>query len=128
MSQETNLSKAGATSPEKLDARATHAPPVDIYENAEGLLLFADLPGVAKDELSVSFDKGHLTIEARRAAGAEGTVLASELRKLDYRRVFAVPSGIDADKITASLEHGVLRVELPKSAALKPRRIEVRAG
>ena len=72
--------------------------------------------------------EGQLSIEGHQAGSAEGAALAAEFRPLDYRRTFAVPQGIDADKITADMTAGVLRVHLPKAAALKPRQIQVRAS
>ena len=129
MNGETSVLKHnGKTTAEKIQQRVFTTPPVDIYENADGLLLIADLPGVSSDELSVSYEKGQLTIEARRQAAFEGNVLASEFRPVDYRRTFLVPQGIDAEKISADLTAGVLRLKLPKAEALKPRQIHVKAG
>jgi len=101
--------------------RPTYAPPVDIYENKEEILILSDVPGVTTEGLSVNLDKDQLTISARRT-------LASPDEALDYRRVFVVPRGIEADKISADLQNGVLRLVLPKPAALKPRQIAVRSG
>lgn len=113
---------------EKIQQRPSAAPAVDIYENADELLVLADLPGVEKDQLAINYDKGQLTIEGRRAPLSDGRVLASEQRPLDFRRAFLVPQGIDTDKITADLNQGVLRVHLPKSSSLKPRQIQVKAS
>ncbi len=90
-------------------------PKVDVYENADAYLLVADLPGVGKDDLHVSWSRGELTLE-----GHSGPRL--------FRRAFTVPDGIDADRIGADLVNGVLRLTLPKVAAVKPRKIEVRAS
>ncbi|WP_394840357.1 Hsp20/alpha crystallin family protein [Pendulispora rubella] len=74
-------------------------------------------------------DKGQLTIEARRnAQQAPGTPVAGEYQPRDYYRAFAIPQGIDGSMIVASFAEGVLRLQLPKSETLKPRRIEVKAG
>ena len=124
----TNVVKRSAGAPEKIQQRAFAAPAVDIYENADELLLVADLPGVDKDELTIHFEKGQLTIEGRRKAGAEGAARAIEFRALDFRRTFSVPQGINAERIAADLAAGVLRVHLPKADALKPRQIPVKAS
>lgn len=122
MNTETRLPARNDDPAEKLDQRPTVAPAVDIFENKEELLILADLPGVEKDDVRLNFDKGHLTIEARpRDFGADE-------EPFDYKRTFVVPQGIDAEKIAANLTAGVLRVTLPKPAALKPRQIQVRAG
>lgn len=105
------------------------APPVDVYENQDGLILVADMPGVLPESVDVHLEKGQLTIHAKRrdTAGA-GTLLAAEHRPRDYVRIFSVPQSIDPTKIDAQLNLGVLRLHLPKSEALKPRRIEVKQG
>jgi HSP20 family molecular chaperone IbpA len=121
---ETTMAKHDRTdrTPEKLAERPTIAPPVDIFENKDEILILADLPGVTPEALSVNVDKDQLTIEAHRAQ------VASDERSFDYRRTFVVPRGLDADKISATLVNGVLKLTLPKPAALKPRQIEVKAG
>jgi len=113
---------------EKNEQRPAITPPVDIYENSDELLVLADLPGVTKDQLSIHFDKGQLTLEGRRVGAVEGNLLASEFRPLDYKRTFLVPQGIDTDKISAELSNGVLRVHLPKAASLRPRQIDITSG
>lgn len=122
MNTETKMKKRENDVPEKMAQRATVAPAVDIFENKEELLILADLPGVTKDNLSIQFDKGLLVLEGRlREFGPEEEAF-------DYRRTFAIPQGIDAEKITANLQNGVLRVTLPKPAAMKPRQIAVNAS
>jgi HSP20 family molecular chaperone IbpA len=106
-------------------------PRVDVFENDAEYLVVADMPGVAKDAVDVRFEDGELRLEARRTAGAPGPeahVLAEEYRTADFRRAFAMPEGVDAEKIDAELANGVLKVHLPKSAARRPRRIDVRAS
>jgi len=103
-------------------------PRVDVFENEAEYLVVADMPGVAKDAVDIRFEDGELRFEARRATELPGTALAEEYRPADYRRAFAMPEGVDAEKITAELANGVLSVRLPKSAAKRPHRIEVRAS
>jgi HSP20 family molecular chaperone IbpA len=126
MSNETTIRKTGNDVPEKLHQRPAVTPAVDVFENKDELLIVADLPGVGKDDLTLHLDKGKLTIEGHhKASGDAGD---TEGVAFDYRRMFAVPQGIDAEKIAADLTAGVLRVHLPKSEALKPRQIDVKAG
>ena len=122
MSNETNLRKHENNVPEKMAHRATVLPAVDIFENKDELLIVADLPGVSKENLAINFDKGQLTLEGRVRE------FTPDEEPFDYRRTFVVPQGIDAEKISAQLVNGVLRVCLPKPAALKPRQIDVKAG
>lgn len=129
MSRQEGLVRSEPQSLVQPDQRQMIAPPCDVYENAEELLVVADLPGVASNALDINFDKGELTIYARRAEMPhQGTLLGSEFRGFDYRRRFAVPAGIDAGNIKAELKSGVLWLHLPKSEALKPRQISVKAG
>ena len=128
MSHETNLAQRSTGSPEPVRHRDTVAPPVDVYENADELLVVADVPGATPDGIEIQLEKGQLTMLARRPDDGAGTPVATEYRARDYFRAFAVPQGIDAAKIDAQLTAGVLRLRLPKSDSLKPRRIEVKQG
>lgn len=123
-----SLASTDRQSPERVQQRMSVSPRVDVYENAHELLVLADVPGATKDSMTVHLDKGELTLEARRETPTHGSPVQAEYRPLDYHRVFAVPQGIDASKIEAQLTAGVLRVRLPKSEALKPRRIEIKAS
>lgn len=126
-SSNTNLATRhdGSVEPVK-EQRETVTPPVDVYENADELLLVADVPGATQDGVDVQLDKGQLTIRARRDEETTGAPMALEYRPRDYFRVFSVPQGIDASRIDAQLSAGVLHLRLPKSESLKPRRIEVK--
>jgi HSP20 family protein len=128
MANETDLVNRSNGRVEAVQQREAIAPVVDVYENVDELLLLVDVPGVTNDGIDVQLDKGQLTILAKRREDAPGSVLAAEYRSCDYLRVFSVPQGIDASKIDAQLSGGVLRLRLPKSESVKPRRIEVKQG
>lgn len=119
---ETNTQQGTRAPVEK--ARANNArrlsPPVDIFENAEGFLIVADLPGVEADGLQVEYNPPELWVRAQRAENGAETLV--------YERRFELGSGIDPSSIGAELKAGVLRIELKKSAALRPRKIAVRAA
>jgi HSP20 family molecular chaperone IbpA len=124
-----NLATRSNRSPEPVQQRQeTVAPPVDVYENTDELLLVADLPGANSDGIDIQLENGQLTIHAKRGDQATGTPLATEYRGRDYFRSFSAPQGIDASKIGAQFTAGVLHLHLPKSESLKPRRIEVKPG
>lgn len=108
--------------------RPVVAPPVDVYENDHELLLVADLPGVDREHLNLRLENEELTIEGRWSLEEEGSLLAGSFRPMDYRRSFAMPQTIDAEKVSAELKGGVLRVHLPKAEAYRPRQIKVTAG
>jgi HSP20 family molecular chaperone IbpA len=125
----TEMVKQEERTPERVSERPAVAPLVDLYENDDELLLVADMPGVAKDGLEIQFHDGVLSLEGRRDIEREGqTLVRAEYRVADFVRHFTVPDGIDVAKIEATLTDGVLRLRLPKAAALKPRKIEIKAG
>jgi HSP20 family protein len=107
--------------------RVTFVTPVaNILETADGYLLEAEMPGVAKDGLEVTVENGELTIVGRRAdKELPGAALYRESRPQDYRRVFDLDPSIDTGKITAKMEQGILTLNLPKAEQVKPRRITV---
>jgi HSP20 family molecular chaperone IbpA len=102
-------------------------PPVDIVEDATGITLSADLPGISKEDLVIGVDGRTLTIEATLRLGeAEGLVsVYAEVRANHYRRSFELSSELDTGSIDAALKDGVLTMRLPKQERAKPRRIEV---
>jgi len=122
------MTKKGVDTPEPVQHRNWRAPPFDIYENKDELLLVADLPGVNTDHLKIHMDKNELTIEGLRTRAKHDHVLGEESEACDYRRKFVVPPGVDEAKIRAETKYGVLRLHLPKSEAAKPREIQVQAG
>jgi HSP20 family molecular chaperone IbpA len=113
---------------ERVSDRPTVAPRVDVFESAAELLVVADMPGVTKEDLAIHIDKDTLVLEARRSDTVPGAPLAAEYRAHDYRRSFALPPGLEQDKIEARLSNGVLSVTLPKQAARGSRRIQVHSS
>jgi HSP20 family molecular chaperone IbpA len=112
---------------ENVNERPSTPPRADIFENKDEYLVVADLPGVDKDALDVSLDEEILTLSAR-VTPPTGEPVSGEYRATDYYRRFQVPDQIDRNQISARLENGVLFLHLPKSEAVKPRKITVRAG
>lgn len=109
---------------------AALVPAVDIREDAEGIVLKADLPGVAKDGLNIGVDGDTLTIEGNVALGESPRLRAvyAEVRAASYRRSFVLGRDLDSEKIAASLKNGVLELRIPKREAAKPRRVSVKVG
>lgn len=110
----------------------TFAPPVDICESENELVLFADMPGVPMENVEINLHGDQLTIRGRVAetngSRTNGRVLWSEYREGDYYRQFTLSRAIDREKIEAMMKDGVLKVVLPKADILKPRRIEVKSS
>jgi HSP20 family protein len=106
--------------------RAFFSPRVNITESKEGYLLEAEMPGVSKDGLEISLENNELTLVGRRSTAYPGAqLLYRESVDRDYRRVFTLDPTIDASKIDARMENGVLKLHLPKAEQLKPRKIKV---
>jgi HSP20 family molecular chaperone IbpA len=105
-------------------------PPADIFEDSEGIMVQAEMPGVAKEHLTIQADRNNLTIEGEAAidlpAGMEP--LYADLQSTKYRRSFLLSGELESDRIEANLKDGLLTLRIPKRAELKPRRIEVRTG
>ena len=106
----------------------TLRPPVDIFEDSEGITLIADMPGVSSERLNIEVDKDMLLVEGdARIDMAEGMeAVHADVRVTHYRRSFALSSELEADKIDASLKDGVLNLRIPKRPEVRPRKIEVR--
>ena len=104
------------------------APAVDIYETKDGLTVLADLPGVKLENVDLRVDDGVLTIEGRTSHNPAANPIYREFALASFFRQFQLPEQVDAAAINASLDHGVLRVDLPWAAKVKPRKIEVKGA
>jgi HSP20 family molecular chaperone IbpA len=106
------------------------APAVDIFEDAGGITLLADMPGVSRDRLEVNLDGDNLSIEGRVEldAPAEMRALWAEVSVPRFRRTFTLSRELDPARIEANLKDGVLTLRVPKQAHAQPRRIDVKAA
>src|SRR3954467_15614939 len=102
----------------------TLAPPIDIYESDTAFVLLADMPGVAPDGLEVIVERNTLRIRGR-AEETTGEPEYQEFELGEYRSTFAITDDLDTDRISAALRDGGLRVEIPKSERLRPKKIPV---
>jgi len=102
------------------------APAASVMEDQNGYTLRAEMPGVNKEGLEISFENNELTIVGRRSLPAiDGTVIHRESRCENFRRVFEIDPSIDANKIIATIDQGIVTLTLPKAEAVKPRKIAV---
>lgn len=107
----------------------TQAPAVDIYQNADELLLVADLPGVTRDGLEINYERGQISLKGRPTpTGDTGKLLYGFRERPTFVRTFSIPGTIDVSRINAELEAGVLKLHLPKMEKAKPRQIPISAG
>jgi HSP20 family protein len=107
--------------------RFLFTPPIDIYETDEGLVLHADLPGVSIETLDLQVQDNKLTLFGRvnPLVGPEARAVHQEYAVGDFLRSFILSEEVDHERITATMNNGVLKVVLPKAPQAKPRRIEV---
>jgi HSP20 family protein len=90
--------------------------PVDLYEDKDNTYVRAELPGVNREDISVEMVEGYLNLSASRKDGEQSFSLS---------RSIAIPEQVQADKVVASYENGVLTVTLPKQEQAKPRKINI---
>lgn len=104
--------------------------PMDLYKVDDHYVLTADLPGVDPGSIDVSVDNGTMTLTAHRTGHSEDSVtwLTNERFFGTYRRQLSLGENVDADKISATYENGVLTVTIPLAERARPRRIEVAHG
>lgn len=107
-------------------ARAPRLMPVDLFRDGDQYVLSADLPGIDPSTVDLDVDGQLLTIRAERRAPSEDVKwLAHERPYGSYVRQFTLGDGVDAERITANYEHGVLSVIIPMAERAKPRKIQI---
>jgi HSP20 family protein len=102
------------------------APSASVLEQNDGYTLRVEMPSVDKEGLEISMENNELTIIGRRSLPTiDGTLIHQELRRENYRRIFELDPSIDANRIGAKMDQGILTLTLPKAEHVKPRRITV---
>jgi HSP20 family protein len=108
--------------------QGTWTPPVDIYETGDAYVLEAELPGFTKEDVEIELIENRLTLRGERKRPSEVAEAQYHRRERAYghfERLFVLPAMIDRDQVTASYQHGVLTLRLPKSEMAKPKRITI---
>ncbi|MGE5492476.1 MAG: Hsp20/alpha crystallin family protein [Actinomycetota bacterium] len=127
MSDNTQVTRNEA---ENTRREAALMPPVDVIEDAGGITLYADLPGVPKEKLNLQVEADSLTIEGEMGLAMPEGMAAShaEVSLPRYRRVFTLSKELDSEKVSAEFKHGVLKLRIPKAEHAQPRKIEVKVA
>ncbi len=129
MSTEMTKKEGGVATAERTYGGPTYSPRIDIWETDDELVLYADLPGVSPDNLNIHFENRELRIHGRVGPRHEEIqFLYGEYGIGDFYRTFTIGETVASEKISAELKNGVLTLHLPKTEAVKPRRIEVQSG
>jgi len=120
--------QAGEKSLATRDDAVYIAPPVDIFENGDSLIVVADLPGVEKDGVDIRIEDNILTIKGNAKYTQPADVLRQEFTLQNYYRQFQLSDEVDQSKISAESKNGVLTIMLPKAEKSQPRQIKVKVG
>ena len=122
--------RSGSAAQRGQSAEAPIRPPVDIWEDKDGIILCADMPGVSKDRLNLRIDGNNLVVEGQVQFELPGNAeaLYADVRSSLYRRSFSLGGELETGKIEARLKDGVLTVRIPKRSELRPRKIEVQSS
>lgn len=130
MATDVRTEKADQNAAEQTRTGQWFRPAVDIVEQANELLIVADMPGASSDSIDIDFEDGVLTIEGKVAPRYEEKTnfLLYEYGVGSFHRTFRVSEHIDAGRIHAEYKYGVLTIHLPKVEAAKPRKIQVQAA
>jgi HSP20 family molecular chaperone IbpA len=130
MTEEKDVTTRESGEVQEREPETVLRPPVDIFEDAEGITLLADMPGVDKERLNLQIDNDSLLVEgdARIEMPKGMEALYADVRSTRYRRSFALSSELASEGISASIRDGVLNVRIPKREEVRPRKIEVNLG
>ncbi len=123
-----NMLGRGVYDEETTAATSAWTPLVDIKEEQKRYVLHADIPGVDPKDIDITMEKGLLTIRGERQTLSESegsNYKRTERVQGSFYRRFTLPDTADTDHITATGQHGVLEISIPKQAVVQPRRIEV---
>lgn len=109
-------------------ADAALLPPVNVVEDNEGITLYADMPGVDKEGLDIKVEGDTLAIDGKIKLNVAADMESShvEVSLPLYRRSFTLSKELDAERVSAELRNGVLKLRIPKAEHARPRKIEVK--
>jgi HSP20 family protein len=131
MAQNSNLAVAQRTETKPVEATRNgtyFTPRVDIHETETELVLFADVPGVASQDVDLRYENGELILQGKvQPRSHKGHLVLGEYEEGDFYRVFQIHESIDAGRIEAECKNGVLTVHLPKAESAKPKQVTVKA-
>ena len=107
------------------------APPVDVYEDEQKITLKVEVPGIDEKDIDVRVENNILTVHGERKFEKEEK--EENFRRVErqygsFTRTFTLPSAVDAEKVQADYEKGILKIQLPKKAEAKPKQIKVNVG
>jgi len=127
--REPNRCQTANDSEKAVETDYSRKPLADVIERQDAYELYLDMPGVEQEDLEIVYEQGELHVKGLVVAVHDNAeLLYNERPSCSYARSFSIKDGIDPEKITARLENGVVMIELGKTAAELPKRIEVSAS
>lgn len=129
MAATQDIAKNETTAPQRnRDDQMVMQPPVDIFEDAHGIMVVAEMPGVSKDRLNIQADRNSLTIEGEAVIDMPKGMepIHADVQHTRYARSFTLSAELESEAIDAKLKDGVLTLRIPKRREFRPRKIEVR--
>ena len=106
-------------------------PALDVVESKDAYNIDVEVPGLRPEDINVTVDRGMLTVQGERRSEEEKgdrSYHRVERRYGSFRRSISLPGDVDASRVQATYDNGVLRLEIPKTAGSQPKRIEVKQG
>ena len=112
-------------------ATSSFAPPVDVYEDEHNITLKVEVPGIEEKDIDVRVENNTLTVHGERKFEKEEK--EENFRRVErqygsFTRSFTLPTSVDAEKVSANYDQGILKISLPKKAEAKPKQIKVKVG
>jgi len=131
MSNRLNRTINDPNAPRAEDTFGAWAPPVDIFEKDDHLVIRAEIPGVRREDMDVRIENGVLTLHGERKQ--ETDIREENAHRMErvhgtFTRSFVLPTTVDAAKVTATYKDGVLEVSVPKADAAKPKQVEIKVA
>jgi HSP20 family protein len=127
-----HLVEESVVRPERASRAGTFSMPVDLRETDDEFIVDAVVPGVKPEDVNITLENNVLTISGEmrqeQHAGQEASYHRVERRYGRFTRAIALPTPVNAEQVQATLEHGILHLQIPKAEAVKPRRITVSSG
>lgn len=108
----------------------TRSSPISFEDDGSNFVLRADVPGLTENDFQINVAGNTVTLKGeRKLEGPQGySVHRRERAEVRFDKSFELPARVDADKVSATLKHGVLTLTLPRAAEAQPRQISVKAA
>ncbi len=119
---------ANTSAEQLIESGQAYSPDVDIQASENEVVFIIDLPGVSKGDVKIEIDENDvLSIRAKNSYKEPEDIMFRQYNNGNYYRAFALSDDLDKDKISGSIENGLLEIRIPKKEEAKPKRIQINA-